>query len=663
MRFRTSHRTVVAVVAAVLVAGAGRAGAQTPDPGLGQATLEELMDVQVTSASRKAQRAEDVAAAVFVITRDDIRRSGLTTLPELLRLAPGVQVARVGASTWAISIRGFNDLFANKLLVLVDGRSVYTRVFGGVLWDTQDLMVGDIDRIEVIRGPGGAMWGANAMNGVINVITRSARETQGFAFELAAGTLEQSRLGLRYGGALGAGSYRVFSQWSGYGDTETATGAPAADHWRSALAGGRVDLARGADIFMAQAQYVSGRSRPRFIAHAPELPGGTRTDGLARTQQFSALGRWTRTTAKGASMQVQASHTESDRREIIDWRERTSDVEFQYEFTETARQAIVAGGGLRLIDIATQNSLTLQFSPEHTSIFNGFIHDDLRLTSVLSLVLGAKWEYDAAAGSGLLPSARLLWRVTPAQRVWAAVSRARRTPTIADRSLRVLQPVTVQGMPLLAGFIGNPDYRSETLVEAEAGYRVRFGRANVELALFQGEYDHLPTSEPVGPVFSPEPAPGFVFYAEQLGSLLQARTRGAEVNANWSVTPAWRLNGSYSLLQLTPRVDAASRDLLALRFDGHAPQQQWQLHSVASLGPRVDVDLGLYHSGRLERLAVPAYTRLDSRLEFRLTPAVSLVGIGRNLLDRRHEEFSGGHSVYVSSSIPRTAHVMLRWKF
>jgi iron complex outermembrane receptor protein len=652
------------LVAVVLAAAAQPALAQVSPPNLGEATLEELMAVQVTSASRKAQRVEDVAAAVFVITRDDIRRSGLTTLPEILRLAPGVQVAQVNASKWAVSIRGFNDMFANKLLVLIDGRSVYTRMFGGVLWESQDLLVNDIERIEIIRGPGGAMWGANAVNGVINVITRSAAATPGLSVELSAGTFERDRASVRYGGYIGQAAYRVFSQWSGYGDTQTAAGGSADDRWNSLLTGARVDWSRGADTFMTQAQYTDGRSRPRWADYSAGMSGVVSFDGVSNLQEVSALARWTRTKATGSLLQAQASHMTGRHTEsILDWRERATDLDVQYEMPERARQSIVVGGGLRAIDLWTKNTFTLNLQPRDSRIFNAFVQDEIAVGRQVSFILGSKVEHDGEAGWGVLPSARLLWRTSPNQRVWGAVSRARRTPSATDQTLRYLTTVDVGGATILAGFVGNPEYRSEDLVEAEAGYRLRLGpAASVEVAVFQGSYDDLPTREPLGLVVEPTPEPGLAFFAQQSANLLRARTRGTELNAQWSPTNAWRLSGSYSFFDLTASPDPASHDLTASLGDGSAPRHQWQAHSATSLGPRLHVDLGIYHTGALRRIPVRAYTRADVRVQFDVADRLSVIATGRNLFDPSHWEFNTSSGTYLASSIPRSAQVMLRWK-
>jgi iron complex outermembrane receptor protein len=340
---RTSVTTAVLAVSMMMPLFA-----QPVPPGqdLAQVTLEDLMKVRVTSAARKSQRADDVPAAVYVITRNDIQRSGLNTLPELLRLVPGVQVAQVNANKWAVSIRGFNDLYSNKLLVLVDGRSVYTRTFSGVFWDMQDLMISDIDRIEVIRGPGGAVWGANAVNGVINVITRPAAETQGLSANVSAGTFERERAGIRYGGTLGGASYRVFSQWSGYGDAPQPAQTVFEDGWHSLTNGFRIDGSRGPDAVLAQGHFTTNQTRPGWMV-LPSLELGVppTTDGIAHAREASVLGLWTRTRIDGTVIQVQGYYTDTHRDEgIAEFSERTSDVDSEC-FGCSAAVGPGSGGG------------------------------------------------------------------------------------------------------------------------------------------------------------------------------------------------------------------------------------------------------------------------------------------------------------------------------
>jgi len=353
--------------------------AQAAPVDLANATLEELMTMYVTSAARKSQRAEDVASAIYVITGRDIRQSGLTTLPEILRLAPGVQVAQVTASKWAVSIRGFNSPYSNKLLVLIDGRSVYSRTFSGVFWDLNEVMVADIDRIEVIRGPGGVAWGANAVNGVISIITRPATEQQGLDVQMGAGTFARASAGIRHGGTVGSTAYRVFSQFFDHADSWRGAQPRFLDNWRSSLTGARLDWARGRDAFMAQGHFAENRTRAGFLILPSLQPGiAPVTDGVSHINEASAMGRWTRSWTSGGILQVQGYHTTMRRDEpIIRFTESSSDIDVQHE---------------------------TRIAPRHDLVFGGW---------------------------GLLPSARAMWAASPGQRVWAAASRARRTPSTA----------------------------------------------------------------------------------------------------------------------------------------------------------------------------------------------------------------------------------------
>ena len=638
--------------------------AQSKPPDLGQATIEQLLGLEVTSAGRRQQRAEDVAAAVYVISREDIRRSGLTLLPEILRLAPGVQVAQVNANKWAVSVRGFNALYSNKLLILVDGRSLFNRAFAGVLWDGLDMDVEEIERIEIVRGPGGAMWGANAINGVINIITRSAHASKGGSVSVSQGTFEQTRGTLRYGGSLGRSSYRLFGQWSNYGEGQDTSGNPAGDQWQSLTGGYRLDWANESDTLMSQGSYTTGKNRPLFLVMESAAPGAFSTSGVAHTDAISALGRWTRTAGDGAVFQAQGYTSYSSRNEpMVHLIERTSDLDIQYE-RPLPRQTLVMGGGYRYIDLTTANTLTLQLPPERSHIFNAFAEDEFAIARRLKLTVGARLEYDAVRGAALSPSSRMIWEASPRQRIWAALSRARRTPTVIDQSLRInLASLPGQGLPILIGLVGNPDYAAERLTQAEAGYRLRVGStASIDVTAFRGRYDNLPTLEPQAPVFETTPGPAHIFVAYKFANLMHASTRGLELSANWSPVAKWQLNASYTALRFTPHVDATSLDSMAATFDGNAPRQQWQVHSTTQIGARTQVQAAVYRVGALEQLQVPAHTRFDTYIEFKLGRGFAAIVSGRNLLDASHFEFSSAEA-FAASSVPRSARVQLRWQF
>lgn len=634
-------------------------------PNLGQATLEELMAIRVTSAGRKSQKPEDVAAAVYVITRQDIRRSGLNTLPEILRLAPGVQVARVNGNKWAVSIRGFNDLYSNKLLVLVDGRSVYSRTFSGVFWDTQDLMLADIDRIEIIRGPGGTSWGANAVNGVINIITRSASDTRGLAVDASVGSLTRERAGIRYGGEAGEAAYRVYAQWSGFDSSKGRLATAHDDGWDSLTGGVRLDWSGGRHRLMGSANATAGSTRPGWFVLTGPVPGeALPTHDVSESVDLSVLGRWTLTDERGGGFQLQAFQASARRDEAVgNMRERTSDIDAQYETAIGSRHGLVVGGGYRHVDMETDGTFTLHVGARNTNTVNLFLQDEIALTSTVNLTIGSKLEHDTLGGWGLLPSARVIWEPAARQHLWAGVSRARRTPALTDLDLRVNR-VVVPGAPLPVayGFSGNPSYEAEVLVQTEAGYRAEPVRnATLNVTAFVGSYRGLPTYEPAAPVIVMTPAP-HVRAGSIPANWMTARSSGVEVDAHWTPLQAVEIAGFYAFLRVTADADPASRDPRVSRIDGDAPEHQWQLRSTLTPLDGLQAGFSLFRVGELRRLTVPAYTRLDARVEYRLTHRLALAVVGQNLTRRHHHEFINPVLV-PASSVPRSARFDLRWTF
>jgi iron complex outermembrane receptor protein len=641
-----------------VLSGAASVAAQTPRD-LASASIEELMQIEITSAGRKEQQIEDVAAAVYVITQDDIRRSGIRTLPELFRLVPGMQVAQINSNKWAVSVRGFNDVFSNKMLVLIDGRSIYKRTFSGVFWHAEDLMLEDVDRIEIIRGPGGATWGANAVNGVVNIITRSAADTQGAAMRLGAGTYDRTSGAIRYGGAIGSVHYRIFGLWADHGSGELAD-ADAGDVWQAAKSGFRADWSRRRHSLMVQGSVLDGRQQALWVADRDRIESTARN--------VDVLGRWTYDFRPGAALQVQSFFS---RQHLFDPSEEetetVADVDAEYH-GRSGRHDVVAGGAVRTAHHADNGgsfTFRLQNARARNNVSSLFVQDEIRLHDRLRLTLGSKVEHDSTAGWNHLPTARVLWEtVDDMQHVWAAVSRAVRTPALTDLNVRLnfARATSPQGMPLVIGQIGNPAYETEAFISVETGYRVRVGsKASFDLSAFAGDYDKLPTLEPQTPVFEATPAPAHLFVHTQYRNLLEVKTTGFEVNGEFRPIPAWRLEGSYSRFVVSPRPDEASRDEHAAGFDGNAPARQWQLRSSLALGPRTEINANLFHVGRLRVLGVPAYTRADARVEFKLRPQVSLIGTGQNLFDRAHAEFAA--APLTQTLVRRNVHFSLVWRF
>jgi iron complex outermembrane receptor protein len=663
----TTHASRALIALALLSAFPANGRAQTGQRDLARVSIADLMRIEITSAAKKEQRAEDVAAAVFVITQDDIKRSGLRSLPELFRLVPGMQVAHVSSSMWAVSARGFNDLFSNKLLVLVDGRSIYNHGFSGVFWDGEDLLLQDIDRIEIIRGPGGTVWGANAMNGVINIVTKSALDTKGTAVAVSAGTFERDQVSVRHGGAIGGLAYRLYSQWTDRGESLTHAGPPAHDRWNSLTTGVRADWSRGSDAVMAQGSFTTGQSGPGWHElFAPSSGIAPSSAGVSNVRSSTIMGRWAHTETDGSLLQVQAFRTTRLRDERTLWNEETiHDLEFQYHPALGGRHDLIVGGGYRDDDVWTRPTYTLDIRSSDKRITNTFVQDEVTVTPRVKVTLGSKLEHDNHAGWGVLPSARVIVDVTGTQRAWAAVSRARRTPSAAELGMRVYF-ATIPGefgVPLTFGLVGNPNFQTERLTAVEGGYRVQLRTsAAFDVTVFRGSYDRLSTVEPIAPSFERSPEP-HLFVPIQYANLLSANTAGVEIAGHWVPVIWWRLDGSYSGFRVTPHVDAASQDRAATAFDANTPQHQWQLHSSLWPTPRIQFNASLYHVGRLRVIDAAAYTRADARLELKINDRLSAIATGRNLFDPAHAEYPMVNGPIDTTSVPRSGTVGLSWGF
>jgi iron complex outermembrane receptor protein len=643
----------------------------TRDPGdLARLSIEELLNVEVTSVSRKEERADAAPAAVYVITQDDIRRSGIRSLPDLFRLVPGVQVAQVNASNWAISVRGFNDVYSNKLLVLIDGRSIYNRAFSGVFWNAEDLLLDDIDRIEVVRGPGGTVWGANAVNGVINIVTKSAYQTRGALVHYSLGTFDRNDVSLRYGGTVGKAAYRVFTRYTDRDESVMPSGGVEAGDSSDVLTNGvRLDWEAGRRSFTIDGGFTAAFSHPLFtllVSPVPEVP--IQTDNKATRHTGFLLGRFTESLHNGASLQVQAFFNHRRLNDPNDLStESTGDLDIEYHARAGARHDLVIGGGVRATQEENQGTFAYTLVPgtNQNTIVNVFAQDEIALTRRVRATIGTKLEHDTVAGFGVQPSARLGWDIVPgSHRVWAAVSRALRTPSSIDlgATVNISSMRTPDGVPVVVSVQGNPDYRTEELNDFEAGYRAKLHPSfDIDVAAFRGRYTHLKSYEPRAPEFQLTPTP-YVSAPIVFGNLLHAQTAGVELAAHWTPLRIWRLDASYSGYRFESHLDAGSLDTYSLTADGNAPTHQWQMHSTLWLGQRAEVNASLFHVGRLQNLAVPAYTRADLRLEYKLSPRLSLIGSGQNLLSPSHAEYAPAEIGMIATRVPRAASVQFVWR-
>jgi iron complex outermembrane receptor protein len=668
----TGQRSLTArLLVVALLAGAGVASASAQDD-LSSASLEALtqMQISVSSFARKDEDLWKTPAAVFVITREDIARSSFSSVPELLRMVPGVQVAQLDASTWAVSARGFNSQFAAKVLVLVDGRTVYSEIYSGSHWDQVDLPLEDIERIEVIRGPGAAVWGTNAVNGVINIITRRSRNTLG---PLSSGSL--SRIGrtanLRYGGTLGGGAqYRAFANFIDRQPFELATGQRAYDGEDTVRAGGRVDWQRSlSDWIILSGDMYKGHLKQQVF---PELalpigPNGQDSGGIAGGY---ALGRWEHKFRK-ADMATQVYFDDQSRFELgSDARTRTLDFDYQDHIAAGAHNDVVWGGELRYTFnyINGDGSVLPVTLPTYRNyLVDAFAQDEITLLpGRIFLTLGSKIEQGTLAGFQIQPSARLLWAPSSKQSVWAAISRAAVATSIEDLDSRLPLDFGVQnGLPVTGYYLGNPAFQPETVHAYELGYRRRILTTfTLDLAAFFNDMRRLQSIEPTGaPTFEPTPTP-HIEVDSMFTNGYNARAAGVEGSAAWKPQADFSLQVSDTWMQA--HLSPTHPGNVILADDFNSPRnalattaswrfaQHWCANGFLSHATEIPATSGM---------PVPSYTRLDLHLSRNLGRSLTFDAGGTNLLTPRHLEFGSVTGFVTPSEVPRSLFVKGSWTF
>ncbi|MEK7408086.1 MAG: TonB-dependent receptor [Acidobacteriota bacterium] len=633
---------------------------------LAEISLEELMNVEVTSVSKKEQPLNRVPAAVYVITREDIRRSGVTTIPEALRMVPGLQVARIDSSKWAISARGFNGRWSNKLLVMIDGRRVLSPVFSGVYWDMQDVFLEDVERIEVIRGPGATLWGAGAVNGVINVITRHAKDTQGGLVAGGYGTQEDRFGGLRYGGKAGEAWYRVyfkyflrdpFSRPSSDSDADHSD----ADHWAARRTGFRMDWEPSErDQITVQGDAYHSHAG-QIVSDFSLAPPYNRTlEDRAEAHGGNLLARWRRVFSSRSQMALQVYYDRASRAEAVNAETITTwDVDFQHRYRLGARHDLQWGvEGRFMSDYLPARPMRI-FTPEreHWPLFSGFFQDEVSLVEGrLYLTLGTKLERNFHTGGDVQPGAQLLWNLNRNNTLWASVSRAARPPSRMNRDIRLNLTAMpgFGGMPNVVSAFGNEDFRSESLRAHELGYRFQTKRFSADLTAFYNVYNRLESTRALTPFVEQTPEPVHLVLPITFGNDVKGKGYGAELAAAWNVADRWKLSGNYSWLRLRLRAAGTAPLLEPGRGEKDSPEHQAHLRSYLDLPKHLSFDAALYRvgslpapGGLLARPVVPAYTRVDTRLGWRPTPKLELSLAVENLLDARHAEFLAIESLIV----------------
>jgi iron complex outermembrane receptor protein len=623
------------VLAAMSCVIAAQSQAQSIDA-LKKLSLDELLDIQVTSVSTHSEPLSEAPASIVVLTAEEIRRSGATTLPEALRLAPSLQIARIDSVQYAISARGFNNAIGNKLLVLVDGRTIYTPLFSGVFWDQQDVMLEDVERIEVITGPGATLWGANAVNGVINVITRPATETTG---EMLVGRVGDSERGaaLRLGTDIGSGAIRFYGKYAGFDHTKRADGSRVPDEWRRVQFGFRADWANEEGLFTLQGDAYEGRSEHRGFVAGIEFPE-------VKVAGANLLGRWRRTLSGGSELQVQAYVDRSEREDRLFYEPTASiaDLEFQHSIPGTTHH-VLWGGGYRYGRDDVGPGFATVFVPAKRTLHwaNLFVQDEIELARNLRTTVGLKFEHNDYTGVEYLPSLRVAWQMTDDRLFWGSLSRAVRAPARYDRDVRF-----PGDPPFLV--VGGPNFQSEVAKVVELGFRAREGQTiSYSITGFVHFWDKLRSGSAI-PV--------------EIENKIEGEIYGVEASIDYQPVSWWLLSAGLTYLDEHLKLDRDSTDQVGvnnptLRND---PDYHGLLRSSFDLPHDVELDFKLFRVGSLPQPVVPSYTELDVRVSWHVTPRVELSLVGRNLLHDSHPEYG---DPLPRSEIERNVYGQVRWRF
>jgi iron complex outermembrane receptor protein len=664
-------RLLVLLLGVTLAATDGLAQSSTTSNDWQDLTLEQLVNVQVTSVSKKQTDLFKSPAAIYVITQEDIRRSGLTSIPELLRMVPGLDVARIDATHWAITARGFNNQFGNKLLVLIDGRTVYTPEFGGVYWNVQDMPLEDLDRIEVIRGPGATLWGANAVNGVINIITKSAKDTQGGLLSVTYGTEDQPSATVRYGGKIGTNLfYRGYVKYFNREGFENTSGA--AENDADATRGGlRLDW-EASDInrLTLQGDYYKSDASETFDEALLTPPFVNTATFTKPDDGGNILGHWTHDFSETSQLTLQMYYDYLEQGDApITVRDDTYDVDLQHRFALGDRQDIVWGLGYRYQYEAVTTNFFVSLTPPvtHQTILSAFVQDEITVVQDrLHLTIGSKFEHNDFTGFEIEPSARLAWTPTEKQTVWAAISRAVRTPTSVDLSILNNRSASQPPLspPILISVVGNPNFKSEELLAYELGYRVEpTKQVSFDVAAFYNVYNRLEEFVQGTPQFVGTPLPPHLVIPLVAGNNQQGETYGAEFLTEWQATAHWKWTASYTLLQMhiSPNTPGTS-------INNDSPQNQFQIRSYLDLPHNVELNGAVYYVDQVSPIfglgekSIPAYVRLDLGLTWRPTKSLEIGVWGQNLLDGQHPEFTSENSSVITE-IPRSVVGKITWHF
>jgi iron complex outermembrane receptor protein len=619
------------------------------------------LDTVVNSVTREVSTVGKSAAAVFVITPEMIRRSGATSIPDLLRMAPGLEVAKIDSNTWAITARGFNGQFANKLLVMIDRRVVYNALFGGVYWDVQDVVLQDVERIEVIRGPGTVAWGSNAVNGVINIITKRPGDTQGALVSSAGGNQDLNNNTVRYGGHTGDWNWRVYGrEFNRAGGFDPA--GPAYDSWRQDRGGFRTDwMPTKEDTFNCQGDIYNGVSGGQSLVAVPTLPFQVSATDPAFVSGGNTLLRWTHVLDDQSDWQLQAYYDVTQRNQVsIGGDDRKMyDIEFQHRFALTDRQQVIWGADYRHSADVSSGTFAFELHPPSglTQWASVFAEDKITLVEDRWYFSpGARLEYNTFGGLQAEPSGRLLFLPDDRHSCWAAISRAAANPNQTEATVQYRQNI-VPGAPVFLQAQGNPNLVAESVMAYELGFRGQPSDSfSWDVALFANNYHNI-IGTTIGQPFV---APPYTFVPSVFANNVGARTQGVELTSTWQLQKSWKLFGSYTFLNMN--IDSPGGQTNAT-VTGSSPRNQLYLRSSWDLGRNVDYDLIGRYVDSLQGSPVPQYITMDMRLAWRVTKTIEAAVVGQNLLAPHHVEFVETSGGLVGTQVPRSVYGSMTWKW
>lgn len=666
-----SYIVVLSVLLAFLF-GTGAQASQTlpasqqlasADTELDQMLSVDIADLTVTSASRREEKLENTPAAVYVITHEDLIRTGVTNIPDALRMVPGLEVAQSSSSNWAVTSRGFNGVLSDKLLVMIDGREIYTPVHSGVYWEDQTTLINDIDRIEVIRGPGSSLWGANAVNGVINIITKSAADTQGNYASAGIG----SNMGFaeaRHGGETDDGTfYRAYGQYYNYGPLDRMNGGSNSDSWYRGQGGFGVDgTPTSKDSYTLQGDAYGGQQNtPEALPTQQSIPFSVLADPNDTSYGGNVLARWNHQVSNDASTSLQAyiDHYSLLQQDIAEQHVSTADIQFQNNIKLDDRNNFVWGaeGRLNYEDLMGTFGANVLQSYETHYILSTFAQDEYALIpKTLFFTLGSKLEYNDETNFEFEPNARLAWHISDTQMAWAAVSRAVRTPSSIEQDVSLYAGTLPTSPPTILVLNGNSNQKDEDLIAYEIGHRIQpVHDVSFDTTAYYNVFTNLLAVGAPGALI---PGPGGTeIQPYTINNLGSGHVYGVEEAVNWNVLSNWRLAGSYTYLVMEldePPTDTAS----VMAEDGLAPTNQFSIRSYWNITNTVQWDNMLYYVSAIQSPA-DAYFRYDTRIGWHITPGVEVSIIGQNLLDSSHVEWVA----FPQAEVPRTVLARVAWNF